>query len=266
MLANPISLIILAITALVAAFVYLWKNCESFRNFWVNLWDGIKNKAKAVGDWFVQTFSAIGKFFSDTWANLGAGAKNAWQGIQNTFSNVAQFFGDTFRKAWQKVKDVFSTGGKIFDGIKDGIVKAFTTVVNAIIRGINKVVKIPFNGLNGILDKLSGVEIAKIKPFSWLTWRATVPQIPELATGTVVTKATQAVIGEDGAEAVMPLEKHTGWIKVLAKDIAAEMGHGNGVTVYQTNNYKQAYTSPIEKYKSKQQLYATARLIKAGAI
>lgn len=41
---------------------------------------------------------------------------------------------------------------------------------------------------------------------------------------------------------------------------------GGGVTVYQTNNYKQAYTSPIEKYKSKQQLYATARLIKAGAI
>lgn len=39
-----------------------------------------------------------------------------------------------------------------------------------------------------------------------------------------------------------------------------------GVVVYQTNNYKQAYTSPIEKYKSKQQLYAVARMIKAGAI
>ena len=41
---------------------------------------------------------------------------------------------------------------------------------------------------------------------------------------------------------------------------------GGGLTVYQTNNYKQAYTSPVEKYKSKQQLYAAARLIKAGAI
>lgn len=40
---------------------------------------------------------------------------------------------------------------------------------------------------------------------------------------------------------------------------------GNGVTVYQTNNYKQAYTSPIEKYKAKQELFAAARLIKAGA-
>lgn len=41
---------------------------------------------------------------------------------------------------------------------------------------------------------------------------------------------------------------------------------GGGVTVYQTNNYKQAYTSPIEKYKSKQELFAAARLINAGAI
>ena len=39
-----------------------------------------------------------------------------------------------------------------------------------------------------------------------------------------------------------------------------------GVVVYQTNNYKQAYTSPIEKYKAKQELFAAARMIKAGAI
>ena len=39
-----------------------------------------------------------------------------------------------------------------------------------------------------------------------------------------------------------------------------------GVTVYQTNKYKQAYTSPIEKYKAKQELFAVARMIKAGAI
>lgn len=41
---------------------------------------------------------------------------------------------------------------------------------------------------------------------------------------------------------------------------------GGGLTVYQTNHYKQAYTSRIEQYKSKQQLYAAARLVKVGAI
>jgi phage-related protein len=264
MLANPISLIILAITALVAAFVYLWNNCEAFREFFVKLWAGLKATVKGVADWFVNTFKSIGEFFSKIWSGFVDGAKNAWQGVKNIFSSVANFFKNIFSNAWQGVKSVFSTGGKIFDGIKDGIVKAFKTVVNAIIRGINKVVSLPFKGLNTILDKIHGISIAGVKPFSWLNWRAPIPQLPELATGGVVKEATAAVIGEDGAEAVMPLEKNTGWIKKLAKEIAAEQG--NGVTINQTNHYKQAYTSPIEKYKSKQQLFAAARLIKAGAI
>lgn len=264
MLANPISLIILAITALVAAFIQLWNKCEWFRNFWVGLWDGIKNVAKAVADWFVSAFSAVGKFFSNMWSGLTDGAKKAWQGIKNVFSSVADFFRNIFSNAWTAVKKVFSVGGKIFDGIKDGIVTAFKFVVNGIIKGINKVVSLPFKGLNGILNTLQKISILGVKPFGWLSWRAPVPQIPELAKGGVVRKATHAIIGEDGAEAVMPLEKNTGWIKQLAKEIANEQG--NGVTVYQTNNYKQAYTSPIEKYKSKQQLYATARLIKTAVI
>ena len=49
MLANPIGIVILAITALVTAFMVLWKNNESFREFWINLWEKIKSAAlKAV--------------------------------------------------------------------------------------------------------------------------------------------------------------------------------------------------------------------------
>ena len=50
MLANPIGLIIVAITALVAGFMYLWKNCEGFRNFWINLWNKLKSSALSAVD------------------------------------------------------------------------------------------------------------------------------------------------------------------------------------------------------------------------
>lgn len=40
---NPISLIIIAITALIAAFVLLWNKCEWFRNFWIGLWKVIQS-------------------------------------------------------------------------------------------------------------------------------------------------------------------------------------------------------------------------------
>lgn len=45
MSANPIGLVILAITALVAAFMLLWRNSEAFREFWIGLWEKIKTAA-----------------------------------------------------------------------------------------------------------------------------------------------------------------------------------------------------------------------------
>jgi len=54
-------------------------------------------------------------------------------------------------------------------------------------------------------------------------------------------------------------------VNVNRNNPATAQQQSGGVTVYQTNNYKQAYESPIEKYKSKQQLYAVARQMKAGA-
>lgn len=260
--ANPIGLIIMAIGALVAAFALLWNNCEGFRNFWVGLWEGIKSAAKSVTDWFAKTFEDLSTFFSDVWSKFGEGAQKAWQGVKNVFSSVASFFSDIFGKAWQGVKNVFSTGGKIFDGIKEGIVTAFKTVVNAIITGINKVVRLPFDGLNGILNTIQNISIAGIEPFSWLTWRAPIPELPMLAQGGVVRKATAAIIGEDGAEAVVPLEKNTGWIKQLAAELSEQQP--KSVVVQQTNNYSQAH-SRVELYKTKQATAAAVRLAMQGA-
>ena len=46
--ANPIGLIIGAITALVAAFVVLWNKSEAFRQFWIDLWEGLKQAVTAA--------------------------------------------------------------------------------------------------------------------------------------------------------------------------------------------------------------------------
>jgi phage-related protein len=48
---NPIALVIIAITALIAIFIVLWNKCEGFRNFWIGLWEGIKNIFFAVVNW-----------------------------------------------------------------------------------------------------------------------------------------------------------------------------------------------------------------------
>ena len=200
-------------------------------NFFTGLWDGIKNGAttawdfikgvwQVVSSWFNSAIvTPIANYFKNMWNNLTTGAKNAWNGIKTVFSVVSDWFKDVFTKAWTNVKNVFSTGGKIFSGIKEGIEIAFKTVVNAIIKGINKVVSTPFNAINNMLDKIRKVDIAGIQPFSKLISRFNVPQIPLLAKGGIVDGAT-FVAGEQGKEAIIPLERNTGWISKVAQEIA----------------------------------------------
>lgn len=81
MLANPIFLIIAAITALAAAFIYLWNTNEAFRQFWIDLWESVKEVAIAV-------WTAIKEFFVSAWEAISNAAQTIWNGIKNFFSSI----------------------------------------------------------------------------------------------------------------------------------------------------------------------------------
>lgn len=180
-------------------------------------WTAIKNVFTPVVEWFNNTIiTPVTNTFTGLWNTLKSGASGAWEGIKSVFSSVAEFFRSTFETAWTAVKNVFSTGGAIFVGITDGIVSAFKTVVNGIIGGINSVVKIPFDGINTALNKIRSVSIMGATPFGGLP-TISVPQIPYLAKGGIVDKATLAMLGENGKEAIVPLENNTDWINKVAK-------------------------------------------------
>ena len=205
------------ISPVVEVFTKLWNGIKESAS---NAWEFLKGVWNVVSSWFNSTVVApVANYFKNMWNNLKTGATNAWNGIKSVFSVVSDWFKDVFTKAWTNVKNVFSTGGKIFSGIKEGIESAFKTVVNAIIRGINKVIAIPFNAINNMLDKIRNVSIAGIQPFSKLISRFSVPQIPLLAKGGIVDGAT-FIAGEDGKEAIIPLERNTGWISKVAQEIA----------------------------------------------
>ena len=233
-------------------------------------WEKIKAVWNVVSGWFNQhVITPIKDFFTDMWDGLKTGASNAWTGIKNVFSHVSDWFKDVFSKAWQKVKDVFSTGGKIFSGIKEGITEAFKSVVNALIGGINKIIAIPFNAINDSLDKIRDIDIAGHKPFEGLISRFTVPEIPKLmAKGGIVKRATNAVIGEDGAEAVIPLEKNTGGLKRIVRMLAGELqsqlkigGSGNSYNNHQqiVNNYNFNQTNNSPEALSRYDIYRQSK-------
>ena len=108
--ANPIGIIISLVAGLVAAFVALWNNCEGFREFFQNLWEGIKNVVGTVVE-------AIGGFFS-----------GLWDGIKNVFGGIGDWFGEKFTKAKENAAAAWEKAGEIWNGIKDKVTGAFSKV------------------------------------------------------------------------------------------------------------------------------------------
>ena len=208
MTANPIGLIIAAVAALVAAFIYLWNNCEGFRNFFIAMWEGIKVAFAAVVAWFSSAAASISQFFSDAWQAIkGAWAgvtsffSNIWNGITSAFSSVGSFFSSIFTTAWNNIKSAWGSVTSWFKGIWDTITGFFSGSVP-----IPKI-KMPRFSISPsgwkIGDLLDGV-IPKLG----ITWNAR---------GGVFDKPTvMQGVGEDGAEAVVPLEKNLGWLDKLS--------------------------------------------------
>ena len=229
-----------------------------YNNVWVPFRDGFK-KAFGID---AETSQKMKDFGSNMMTGLRDGIIGAinkvkqactdiWSAIKEKFANVGSWFKEKFTDAWQKVKDVFSAGGKIFSGIKEGIASTFKTIVNGLIDGINRVIASPFNAINRMLNTIRSVEVLGFSPFKnlWSYNPLSVPQIPKLALGGIVNRpgrGVPAIIGEAGAEAVLPLENNTEWMDVLADKIG-----GGTVTIPIMLDGKKIATYVVDIQKKK---------------
>ena len=230
-------------------------------DFFGGVWDGIKKTFSSVGDWFEKKFENAVDNIKSVFSVVTGFFSGVWDNIKSVFGNVADWFKDKFTAAWDAVKKVFSTGGKIFDGIKDGILNGLKAVINAIIRGINKVIAIPFNGLNAALRKIRDIDILGVEPFKWIN-EIGVPEIPELAKGGIVNSRS-FIAGENGEEAIIPLENNTGGLRKIANLLSEEMQRsgnvirGNNSNTVNNYNFNQTNNSP--KALSRYDIYRQTR-------
>lgn len=121
MLANPIGLIIGAIGLLVTAFVTLWLNCESFRQFWYDLWEQLKIAFDVVVEGLKIGIQALIDFFTSLWENIQLGV----QAVGNFFTGL-----------WQTVQDVFNA---IVNGISIAI-----QVIASIFDAAFQIITLPY--------------------------------------------------------------------------------------------------------------------------
>lgn len=151
---NPIGLIVLAIVALVAAFVYLWNKCDWFRNFWIGLWEGIKTVVSAAWNFLKGIIDGIIGAITTTW-NFIKGVfdavinfiKNNWQAlllmILNPFAGAFKLIYDNCKPFRDFVDNFVQTIIKWFNNFKTGIGNAVNAVVNFIKSIPGKIASIP---------------------------------------------------------------------------------------------------------------------------
>lgn len=97
--------------------------------------------------------------------------------------------------------------------------------INLIIKAVNKLI----NGLNTIQIKIP--DWSPISPGA--TFGFNIPNIPLLARGGVISRPTQAIIGEAGTEAVVPLENNLEWLDMLADKLSSKISSSGGSYIIQ---------------------------------
>ena len=254
MAANPIGLIIAAIAGLVVAFVVLWKKSSAFRAFWIKLWWKIKDAVSAakekISGWidkikekfqeFKDKVGEIKNSIVEKWNSIKTKTGELKDKVVGFFSDIKKGISDKISSAKtavsnavDKIKSLLGFSGlkkkvsDLFSGIKDKITAPIDKAKELVDKAVSKIKGLfplkmgkIFDGIKLPHFKISGGKIpwgiggAGKKPSVDIEW---------YARGGVINKPKLIGVGEDGAEAVVPLEKNTKWITRVVKEMVTQM-------------------------------------------
>lgn len=151
MLANPIVLIIAAIAALVAAFIYLWNTNEAFRQFWIDLWENIKEVAiavwNAIKEFMTAAWEAIKTTCQTVWNSIAQFFTTVWTGIKTTVSTIVTAISTFLTTAWNTIKTVISTVLNAIKTVFMTVWNAIKTVITTVVNGIKTTITTVWNSI-----------------------------------------------------------------------------------------------------------------------
>lgn len=232
LLANPavliISAIVAAIAVLVAAVLWLWNNCEGFRNVVLGIFEAIKTAFNVIVEFIksviqniMNIIMPIVEFVKNVFLLIVALITNYIDMVlgivmpivdfvwNNVLQPIFNFFSDIFGKIWDVIKKVIDKIKGAFEKIKQPIETVFTAIkdtISNIFKTIGEIVKTPINaiidGINKVLKKINDIKIP-----DWVPGiggqHTNFGMIPKLNVGTnYVPEDTLAVIHK--GEAVVP--------------------------------------------------------------
>ena len=217
MLANPITLVIAAIAALIAIFVVLYNKCEWFRNAVNNLWSSIKSAIQPAIDGIKKGFMQLVEGIMKAWENI----KQVCEGIKEVFEGiwdmdpqkVADGFTKIFTNLSQIIPNLLQGLGNMILTILQGLIQAMFNlgvllgqwVVNGVINLCNNVIQCIATFITNV-----GQFLAKLPQVVWFWLCFIVTQVGQWVVN-MVQKA-----GEMGSQFITNVGQ---WLSQLPQNI-----------------------------------------------
>ena len=163
---NPFILIGIAIIAFIAVIVLLWNKCEGFRNavttifgavrdFFVSVWNGMKDAAEAVANWF--TSSVVPVF------------EAVWNGIKTGLEALKNFF----QAAWQVIKDIVAVVATAIYFALLPIIWFWQNVMEPTLLWLwHNVFEMAWNGIKVVVEAVAGWFTGTLVPMLQNAWDA----------------------------------------------------------------------------------------------
>lgn len=203
-LTSPFGLVVIAITAAIAAGVLLYKNWDTICNWATKLKDWVVEKTRGLRDGAVNAFNTLKTKCSNAMNTLHTSVVSKWNAIKNKFSEFKDWLASVFQTDWstrfgvlgnilnaflrsvstkvQRIKKIFNGLITFIRGVFsgnwrqawNGVKQIFTEVF----QGLSDLARSPINAIisgfnavlgtmNGLINKINGISF-KIEVPKWI--------------------------------------------------------------------------------------------------
>ncbi len=166
---GPVTIIVGIIAGLVAAFVYLWKTNDDFKNAVINIWNGIVSfltpVVQGISDYIKGVFDTLSNWWKANQQGIFNTAKTVWNTIKSVFSTVVS-------EISRFVQSIFGTLSTWWKNNQQSILNTAKMIWNAI--------KVTISIAIGAIQLVVTTVLTAIRAF-WNTWGSAILTLVKIA-------------------------------------------------------------------------------------